>query len=282
MAKNLVSGMLREGLYTRVVGRRIAYFERLPSTMDEAARLAEEDAEDGTVVLAEQQDSARGRFQRQWVTQPGNLYFSVILRPPREGLPYVSIISGLAVAWAIRKATGLAPTIKWPNDVRIRGKKVCGILVENTLKGDTVQYANIGIGINVAFDPSTIDELKDTATGLDAELGKPVDREGLLRYLLHEIDGLYLTLRRDTGGTGGSGTRQTAVGVSLQAALKEWANLLDTLGGQVEVRWLDEVYTGFAEGVDDIGNLILRLADGNLVTLPAGEVTSHVEIAQGR
>ena len=272
MPRDPVSAMLRQGLYTRVVGRRILYFPILSSTMDEAARLAGEGAEDGTVVLAEQQTGGRGRFQRRWVSSPGNLYFSLVLRPSLPGLQYVSIVSGLAVVRAIRKVTGLAPTIKWPNDVRLAGKKVCGILVENALQGDTVLHSIVGIGLNIQLDAAALKELGDIATSLGAELGRPVDRHNVLRQVLQEMDSVYLPLRPKI-----EGRRRPSVGLDeIGKARDQWRSYLETLGTHVEVRWLDEVYTGYAEDVDEVGNLMLRLENGSMVTLPAGEVTSRV------
>ena len=279
LARNLVSGMLRQGLYTRVVGRRIVSFHRLSSTMDESTRLAEEGAQEGTVVLAEEQTAARGRFRRTWVSPAGNINLSIVLRPSPRSLQYLSIISGVAVARAIKKTTGLEPTLKWPNDVRIRGKKVSGILVENAFRGGAVEYAILGIGINVAFDPTTVDGLADRATSLNIEAGADVDRETLLGQLLYEIDRLYRPLRQTeppSGPTYGHRSREVD---SLERALQEWRSLLDTLGSRVEVRWQDEVYAGYAEDVDQVGNLLLRLNDGSLASLPAGEVTSAVALA---
>ena len=261
MPRSIVSATLRQGLYTRVIGRRLVHFQRLSSTMDEAARLAKQGAEDGTVIVAEAQTAGRGRFQRSWVSEAGNLYLSVILRPSLQALPYISIMSGVAVARAIRKATGLRSTIKWPNDVRIHGKKVCGILVENTVQGNNVDYAVVGIGLNVAFDPTTVEELSEIAISLNVAAGEAVDRPALLRYLLQEMDRLYLSLQQ---------AREPAA----QDIIEDWRSLLDTLGTQVEVRWGAEVYSGFAQDVDSLGNLLLRLADGTVATLPAGEVAS--------
>ena len=266
MPRNMVSGMLRGGLYTRVVGKRLLYFRHLASTMDEAARMAQEGTETGTVVLAEEQSAARGRFRRPWFAPPGNLYLSVVLRPSTEALHYLSIMSGVAVVRAIRKARGIRPTIKWPNDVMISGKKVCGILVENSLKGDTVQHSVLGIGVNVALDPSAVDELSGKATSLNRETETEVNREALLRHLLQELDNLYLPLRQARGASTDAG--------GSKPVMEEWRGLLETLGKQVEVAWLDDVYRGYAEDVDDVGNLLLRLEDGSVATLPAGEVTS--------
>ncbi len=291
MPRNVVSGMLRGGLYTRVVGRRIIYFQRLSSTMDEAARLAQDGTEDGTVVLAEEQTAGRGRFQRVWVSQAGDLHMSIVLRPPIQALPYLSILSGVAVVRAIRKTTGLRPTIKWPNDVRMGGKKVSGILIENALQGDSVRYAIVGIGVNIALDPSTVDSIAHIATSLNVEAGKAVDPEVVLRHLLQELDSLYVPLRQPShqapllnppnpplakGGEGGFPEARVRV------AMEEWRGLLETLGKRVVVRWHDEVYTGYAEGVDEIGNLLLRLEDGTLATLPAGEVTSQMSAINGQ
>ena len=274
MVRNIVSGMLRQGLYTRVVGRRIVFFQRLSSTMDEGTRQAREGAEEGTVTLAEEQTAGRGRFQRAWFSLPGNLYLSIVMRPSLHALQYISIISGVAVVRAITKTTGLKPTIKWPNDVRLRGKKVCGILVENAIEASSVRYAIVGIGVNVALDLTTLEELADIATSLNVEAGTDVDRQILLRHLLQELDNLYLPLRKGHEIPRSPVPGQAQAGASLERAKEEWRGLLEMLGKRVEVRWQDEVYSGYAEDVDEVGNLLLRLGDGTLATLPAGEVTS--------
>ena len=277
MPRNVVSGMLRDGLYTRVVGRQITYFQCISSTMDEAVRQAEEGVDEGAVILAEDQTAGRGRFQRAWYSQAGNIHLSIMLRPSLQALRYLSIISAVAVVRAIRKTAGLESTIKWPNDVRMGGKKVSGILVESALQGNNVQYAIVGIGVNVALDPSSVDELADIATSVNAEAGKAVDREVILRHLLQEMDSLYLPLRRAYRTSPSTDSGQT-----VGRAMEEWRGLLETLGQRVEVRWQDEVYAGYAEDVDEIGNLLLRREDGTLATLPAGEVTSVLSGAHTR
>lgn len=281
MSGNPVSRMLREGLYTRVVGRRLVYHKRLFSTMDEAKRRAQEGVEEGTVILAEEQTGGRGRFDRQWVSEPGNLYFSVVLQPSLHGLPYISVISGVAVARAVRKSLGLTPTIKWPNDVRIRGKKLCGILVESSIQDSLVQYAIMGIGINVSLDPSATPDLGEIATSLNIEAGRSVYREEILRNVLQEMDKLYLPLRETVGSTQTNDSVNVEDQWTIHEALDEWRTLLETLGQRVEVRWGDEVHAGLAEDVDAMGNLLLRTSEGTLLTLPAGEVTSSVAEARG-
>ena len=268
--RDIVSSTLRQGLYTKVVGRRLLYYRSLESTMDEAARLAKESDDDGIVVVAEEQTAARGRFLRQWISHPGNLYLSVALRPSAWGLQYVSIMAGLAVARAIRKSTGLQPTLKWPNDIRLGGKKVCGVLVESLTAGGVVDYAVVGIGLNVALKAEDFPEIADIATSVNDALGAEADRSELLGSLLHELDRLYMPLRREAS----SSEEEVA------PALLEWRGRLDTLGRRVRVQWKNEVYEGMAEDVDSLGNLILRTDSGGVVTLLAGEVTSQVDIAE--
>ena len=257
MTSNPVSAVLRSGLFTRVVGRRILFFQELGSTMDEAARRAEAGTEEGTVVLAETQRAGRGRFGRNWVSSKGNLYLSVVFRPNLQVLPQLNILSGVAVVRAIRKSAGLTSRIKWPNDVLLGGKKVAGILAESVVSGGEVNYAIVGIGINVGLDTSSVDELAGRATSLDAATGGPVTREEVLRQLLLELDRLYL---------------QTGRG---NPPLEEWRGLLETLGQRVRVDWREESWVGLVEDVDSTGSLLLRLDDGRLVTLTAGDVTLH-------
>ena len=255
MPTNLVAATLRGGLYTRLVGRRILFFQNLGSTMDEADRHGANRVADGTVVVAETQQASRGRFGRTWVSQPGNLYFSVVFYPTLQTLPLLSPLAGVAVVRAIAKTTGLQPRIKWPNDVLIDGKKVAGILVESVISGEEVHYAVLGIGVNVALDAEALGELSATATSLNAATAREVPREGLLRRLLQELDGLYLALRKG------------------ESPIEDWQGLLDTLGCRITASAGKESPTGMAESVDDLGNLLLRLDDGRLVTLTTGDVT---------
>ena len=257
MSTNPVSAALRSGLFTRTVGKRILYFQQLSSTMDEAARQAEAGAEEGTVVVAETQQAGRGRFGRTWVSSMGNLYVSVVFRPTPSALALLNVVGGVAVARAIRKTTGLSPRIKWPNDILVTDKKVAGILVETVAQGSEVCYSVVGIGINITLDDAQIAALQGQATGLEQAAGRTVARAGVLRQLLTDLDSLYL---------------QSTAGKSPQP---EWQALLETLDRRVRVTWRDETWVGQAEGVDETGNLLLRLDDGSLVTMSAGDVTLH-------
>jgi BirA family biotin operon repressor/biotin-[acetyl-CoA-carboxylase] ligase len=252
---NLVAATIRQGLFTHVVGKRLLYYPELTSTMDEAARQADLGAEDGTVVVAEVQSAGRGRQGRGWVSEPGNLLVSVLFRPKLDQLPFISIIGGVAAARAVRKTTGLDPRIKWPNDLLVRGRKVAGILAESAIAGDSVLYAVLGIGINVALDTEQSVDIAALATSINAAAGRDTSREDLLRQLLQDLDALYLQL--DLG----------------QSPIPEWRDLLETAGQRVDAAWGNDSYSGVAEGVDEVGNLLLRQDDGQLVTLTAGDVT---------
>ncbi len=255
MPPNLVAATVRQGLFTRIVGRRLLYYPELSSTMDEAGKLGEGDTEEGAVVVAEIQNAGRGRQGRSWVSQPGNLLVSVLFRPSLEALPFISIIGGVAAARAVRKVTGLDPKIKWPNDLLIEGRKVAGILAESAIAGDTVWYAVLGVGMNVSLDTDQTEEISAFATSVNAAAGEEVPREDLLRQFLMDLDALYLAL-----GQGNS-------------PIEEWQGMLSTTGQRLDATWGEESYTGVAEGTDALGNLLLRQDDGSLLTLTAGDVT---------
>ena len=240
----------------RTIGRRILYHRSLGSTMDEARRLAQEGEPEGTVVIAEEQTSGRGRFDREWISPPDlNLSFSVLLRPTTTQLPYMNMAATLAVADAVAEVAGCSPTIKWPNDVRVDGKKISGILIETSLAAGSLTHAIVGIGLNVNLDPSGHGEIAAIATSLLRETGHEVDRTRVLDLVLERFDGLYSEVR---------------AGRSLT---QEWSSRLDTLGKTVQVRWSDRMLEGRAESVDEQGSLVLVQPDGTSITVTAGEVT---------
>ena len=254
-AYNLVPQILKKGLYTQIVGSRILHFKELSSTMDRAAEEADRGTPDGTVVLCDSQTSGRGRFNRVWVSPAGNLILSVVLRPTLKALPFVSILAALAVAKTIEKETTLDPLIKWPNDVLVRSRKICGLLVENSLLGSQVRYSIVGIGLNVNLNPKDTPDIARIATSLRLETGRKIDMSALLLRLLHEFDDLYVGLRNG------------------QSPVPEWRRYLETIGKRVQVQWGSSLVTGRAEGVDHLGHLLLRRENGALLTLNAGEVT---------
>ena len=261
MPPSIVAQLLRSGLYTAVIGRSVRFYQSTGSTMDDVAEWARDGADEGAVVVAETQSASRGRMGRRWVSDEGNLYFSVLFRPEPDGLPLLSPLAGVAVARAIRQVAGLHPTIKWPNDIMIDSRKVAGILAESALSGAQVQHAIVGIGINVALDVSADPEIAATATSLNHVSGSEIDRAELLRRILQHLDALYLDLRRG------------------RSPIAEWRRWLDTLGQRVTVTHHGAIDTGLAEAIDEHGNLLLRTDAGELLTLTAGDIT--LRAAQG-
>ena len=250
--------LLRRALVGRVVGTQLHHYDLLGSTMDETKKLADRGAPEGTVVIAEEQTAGRGRFNRTWISPRGqNISFSLLLKPHVHLLPQVNMAATLAVAHTI-EGVGLVPTIKWPNDVRIGGLKTSGILIENDIVGEGVSHCILGIGVNVNFDPSKYDDIAHISTSLFRETGRTFNRTDVLLRLLASFDDLYAELRR---------------GISLTS---RWSDYLDTLRKAVQLKWREEVVEGFAEAVDDRGNLLIRRSDGSLFTAIAGEVTLQV------
>ncbi|HIE17967.1 MAG TPA: biotin--[acetyl-CoA-carboxylase] ligase, partial [Dehalococcoidia bacterium] len=157
---------IQSRLRTRFIGQQLHYYPTVTSTMDIARILAREGAVEGTVVIAGTQTAGRGRLGRSWLSPEGSVALSVILKPSPDNLPQLIMIASVAVVKVIKTVTGLDAQIKWPNDVLVKGKKVCGILIENEVKGYEVDFAIIGIGINVSFDPTGFPEISDIATSL--------------------------------------------------------------------------------------------------------------------
>ena len=247
---------VRRALAGSRVGCRVDYHSSLDSTMDEAKRLADRGCPEGLVVIAEEQTAGRGRFSRTWLSRPGgSLLLSVVVRPTVEQMPFTNMAATLAVSGVIAPLVDKRVTIKWPNDVRIGGRKVSGILIEADSGAESPGYTVVGIGVNVGIDVRACPEIAGTAASLCAEANRPVERTRLLIDLLRRFDDLYSDVRR---------------GASLA---EEWSAQLDALGRQVEVRWGERVLAGFARAVDDRGNLLLTRPDGSTFTAVGGEVT---------
>jgi BirA family biotin operon repressor/biotin-[acetyl-CoA-carboxylase] ligase len=253
--ENLNPTSITKGLTTRFMGQNVLYYHSVTSTNDIARQQALQKAPEGTAVIADQQTTGRGRLKRAWVSPQGNIAVTVVLYPARKNLHYLTMLASLAVLHSIENTTGLECQLKWPNDVLIKNKKVCGILLESQAEADSVDYANIGIGINVNMKLADYPEIASIATSLADELGREVSRLEMIRNLFIEMEKLYLRLQ---------------AGESL---LTEWRDNLITLGKNVRVRSNEDVFEGIAEAVADDGSLLLCCPDGSLMKFMAGDVT---------
>ena len=252
---SLSPAAITNNLKTRFIGQRVIYYPSLASTMEVAKQEAQQGAAEGTIIIADEQTAGKGRMKRLWLSPEGSIALSVILYPDMVYLPSIVMLASLAVVHGIEAVTGLKAQVKWPNDVLVHGKKVCGILVESELRRNNVDYAILGIGVNVNLRLADFPEILPIATSLSDELGREVSRLELVRWLLVEIEQLYLALR---GG---------------ESIYEEWRDRLVTLGRRVSAKWGTTSYEGIAESVDRDGSLLLRNLDGNLTRIVAGDVT---------
>jgi BirA family biotin operon repressor/biotin-[acetyl-CoA-carboxylase] ligase len=248
----------------RPIGHTIVWRGQSESTMDDARRLAAAGAAEGIVAGADGQSAGRGRRGRGWYSRPGDdLLVSVVLRPPAGTAGRLSMMAGLAAARAVDLLTGRHATVKWPNDVRVDGRKICGVLIETAAEGPRFG-AVAGFGLNVNLDPSAWPGLSTTATSLAHLAGAARSRVEALRALLDQFNELYGGELHGGGrGAGGDGDQLR----------RHWAERIDTLGQRVVLVAGNERVHGTAEGVDDEGGLVVRREDGVTAVYNAGEVT---------
>jgi BirA family transcriptional regulator, biotin operon repressor / biotin---[acetyl-CoA-carboxylase] ligase len=246
---------VRTLLTTSRIGATLVDLPTTGSTMDDVRARATVGASEGLVVSADEQTAGRGRFGRAWVAPAGvNLSLSILLRPSREQVKVLGMVAPLAVADAVAAVSGLAVQFKWPNDVRIGGRKLCGVLIESEFAGDRPVFAIAGIGLNVNLDTAGVPEIAEIATSIAREYGMPVSREQTLAALLSAFERWY-------------DEPDPAM------VWSAWRGRLETLGQEVEVTFSGKSERGVAEDVDAEGSLVLRRRDGARVILPAGEVT---------
>jgi BirA family transcriptional regulator, biotin operon repressor / biotin---[acetyl-CoA-carboxylase] ligase len=233
--------------------QRIHYFREIDSTMDVARELAKQGVGDGTIVIAEAQSRGRGRLSREWLSPEGGIYFTIVLRPSISPAyaPRINLMASVAVAATIGKLFGLKAEVKWPNDVLIGGRKVCGILAEMEAEMDAVNFVNVGIGINAN---TYVPRFETTAISLKGVLGRDISRKDFLRALLVEIE------------------RQLPL-LMEASLLEEWRKLSVTLNSDVRILSPGEVIAGRAIDVDTTGALIIKERNGALKKALAGDCT---------
>ncbi|MDY6775749.1 MAG: biotin--[acetyl-CoA-carboxylase] ligase [Halobacteria archaeon] len=226
----------------------IEYREEVPSTNSVASQLARDGAPEGTVVLADVQRQGKGRRGREWTSPSGGVWMSGVLRPeiPPRSASVITVAASVAVARGLEEA-GVEPRIKWPNDVLVDGKKICGILVEIQADAESVEHAVVGIGINANVE---IEDDDWNATSVKDEVGHEVNRANLAASVLEELEDLY-SLASDDGDR--------------KVVFEEWKEYSDSIGREVRVETPTETIEGEAVGVDDTGALRVETSDGERV-----------------
>jgi BirA family biotin operon repressor/biotin-[acetyl-CoA-carboxylase] ligase len=249
---------LSRGLETSIVGTKIFVFETIDSTNACARILGDTGTEEGAVIVADFQTSGRGRLGRAWIAAPGeNLLLSVLLRPrvsiANAGL--LTLFASVGIARAIERHIEEPVECKWPNDLLLHGKKICGILLENLFQKSEVSYAVVGAGINVnqlVFP----DEISERGTSLAIETGRSFDRKKLLQAILSELDALYPPVQQG----------------DFDAIVPEWIRRCTMFGKPVTVQQQDHTMSGIARRLNHDAGLVIETATG-LQTVYAGDVS---------
>ena len=256
--------LIQNGLHTATVAQELHYFPRLDSTNRLAKELAEQHAADGTVVLAEEQTAGRGRLDRAWLAPAfSSILCSVIFYPDLApaSLFRLTMMASVAVVNAINHACNIPAKIKWPNDVYLGTKKVCGILTEFSGHQDLIRYAVVGIGINVNNDFTDHPEIESIATSLRAESGRKISRLNVLKAVLEELDRQYQLL---------------AAGRADEVR-RAWEQHALILGKRVTFYSGDKTLTGTAQGIDEDGHLMLIDENGARQEIISGDVSLRLE-----
>ena len=245
---------------TKWMGRHLVYFPETDSTNIQAKRLGEEGAPEGTLVVAERQTAGKGRRGRTWSSPAGtSIYMSFLLRPniPPRCAPMVTLIAGLAGAKAVNQVTGLNARIKWPNDLVVNGKKICGILTEMSAEMEGIHYIVTGIGINVN-QKEFPEEIRDKATSLLLEGGRCFNRSQLIAGVMEWFEP-YVERFLETK--------------DLSLLKEDYEEMLANLNQEVQVLDPAGEYHGVCQGIDKDGQLLVERGDGSLSRVQSGEVS---------
>lgn len=243
-----------------LAGSCLVYYDEVDSTNNQAKRLGEAGAPDGTLVTADYQTAGKGRRGRGWVSERGTgIWMSLMLRPdiPPSSASMLTLVAAMAVVKGIKDATGLDTMIKWPNDIVMNGKKICGILTEMSAEVDKIHYVVIGIGINANIREFP-EEIREKATSLYLESGQVIVRSQVIASVMKAMDGYYEEFLK-TG--------------ELSGLVEEYECHLVNKGEEVLVLAASGEYKGISLGIDKTGELLVQLNDGTVNHVVSGEVS---------
>lgn len=258
--ETILADEIRLGLQTEFIGKNIHYEDSVDSTQKIALRLANDNAAEGTVVIAEEQVSGRGRMNRKWNSPKyTGIWMSLILRPniPLMQAPQLTLLAAVAVSKAIEELTGLSPEIKWPNDILLHHKKVTGILTELQAESDRINSIIIGMGINVNQQLDDFpDELKSIASSLLIEKGEKVSRAALIKGIFKHFENLYL-LYLEKG---------------FMPIKLLWESYAISIGKHIIARTIQNTIEGKALGITDDGVLQIEDEHGRIHNVYSADI----------
>ena len=258
----LIPQEVQRRLFTKYIGKEVYYFPELKSTniiAKEKALHRAEGINEGTLIIAERQSAGKGRLGREWFSPAGGIWLSIILYPqlPPSYIPRITLMTAVAVVKAIKMCVQIEPQIKWPNDILINEKKVCGILTEMSAELDIINWVVIGIGINANINIWDFPEdIQKNTTSLQETSGKEISRVKLVQIFLQEFEKYYEKLKRKR----------------FPSILKEWKLYSHTLGRKIRVDMGERIVTGEAVNINEEGALILKKEDGELVEIISGTI----------
>jgi BirA family biotin operon repressor/biotin-[acetyl-CoA-carboxylase] ligase len=253
---------VQRGLSTTYIGKEIYYFPELKSTniiAKEKALHRAEGINEGTLIIAERQSAGKGRLGRKWFSPEGGIWLSVILYPqlPPFYIPRITLMTAVAAVKAIKMCTQIEPQIKWPNDILINEKKVCGILTEMSAELDIINWVVVGIGINTNIDLRDFPEdIQENTISLKEVSGKEISRVKLAQTFLQEFEKYYNKLKRK----------------EFSSILREWKLCSHTLGRKIRVDMRERIVSGEAVNITEEGALVLKKENGKLIKIISGTI----------
>ncbi|MBE9547384.1 MAG: biotin--[acetyl-CoA-carboxylase] ligase [Proteobacteria bacterium] len=252
---------IADRLSGRLIGNRVHFLREVDSTNIYASRLAMEGAPDGTVVIADCQTKGKGRMGRVWQSPPErNIYTSIILRPAIEPAvaPQITLVTGVAVAELFSEYCPKDVTLKWPNDVQIKGKKVCGILTEMRTSGEKIDFVIVGIGINIGMKKEEFhEEFRDSSTSLSEEVGTDISRLDFAVKLYASFERWY----------------ERFLSEGFIPVKDAWMKYSGIIGKDIKITLRDDIQAGKAVGIDEYGALLILNGKNRTRRIMAGDVS---------
>lgn len=260
------SAAIQSYLPRECICKKVEAFDTIDSTNTKAKQLAEAGESEGTLIVSDEQTAGKGRRGRKWCSKKGaNAFFTLLIKPKIEPkyLSGITLLAAMSVVEAIKDVCGIQSLIKWPNDVVLEKKKICGILTEMSSEMNYVNYAVIGIGININ-DDEIPDEIRENASSIYLETGNKTNRNKLVAKVIERFDGYY---------------RKFLETKDLSAFTDEYNSMLISMNKEVKVLYgmaetarADEEEKGIARGIDGDGSLLVETKDG-IKSIVSGEVS---------